>query len=72
MNAPKIPLDGAEANILEYLRDHARYVEIQLKSRTPDLVAKHSTILLSPDGSAWEIKVDDTGVVTSTKVFDNA
>lgn len=67
MRPPIVP-GAIPLNIAEYLRDLAKYVSMALQKRTPDDQARASIILLSPNGSAWEVKVSDTGVVTTTKV----
>jgi hypothetical protein len=62
------PPTSIPSNIATYLRDVGKYVQMALRARTPDSEAHHSVILLSPNGSAWEITVDDAGVLTTTKV----
>lgn len=41
----------------------------EFSDRTPDLQARDSVLLTAPNGSVWEIKVDNTGTLSSTKVY---
>lgn len=63
MRLPPIPT-GIPANVAEYLRSLSRYVEVVLRPAVPPDVLYIS----SPDKSVWEIRVDNTGNITSTKV----
>ena len=40
----------------------------ELAKRTPDDTVRNSVFLRSPDGSTWEITVDNAGLIVTTKV----
>lgn len=67
MRFPVLP-PITDPKLAVYLRDMAQYVQIMERGRTPDATGHHSTILLAPDGAAWEVTIDDNGALTSTKV----
>ena len=62
------PPAGMPPNLATYLRSLSQYVEMGFKGRTEDQTARGSIILISPDGASWEVKVDNTGVLTTTKI----
>lgn len=64
---PKVP-EGIAPELAVHLRDLSACVQMELRARTRDDVGHRSIILLSPDGSSWEVTVDDTGTLITTKV----
>lgn len=67
-NKPPIIPQGIPGNLLGYLRSLSLYVQMALQRRSEDTSSRDSLLLSSPDGSVWEIRVDDTGDITATKV----
>lgn len=67
MRLPPLPA-GSDPNMQKYLRDLSTHVQMEFNKRTPDITARNSITLLSPDGSAWEVTVDDLGALITTKV----
>lgn len=47
----------------------SKTVERELDKRTRDDTTRGGIFLSSPDGSVWELKVDDAGALNTTKVF---
>lgn len=70
MTTPPIIPSSIPGNIATYLRALASYVQMGLQRRSEDTSPRDSLLLYSPDQSVWEIRVDDTGTVTSTKVAE--
>ena len=59
---PKMPEEGA------YLGSLVQRLSTELSARTRDDVVRPSLLLQSPDGSVYQLYVDDAGVVKAAKV----
>ena len=53
----------------KWATDLTKVLTAEFLKRTPDDTSRKSVYLNSPDGSIWEITVDDTGTLTTTKVL---
>lgn len=53
---------------LAFMRSFRESLVSELRVRTPDNQVKSSLLLSSPDGTVYEIKVDDLGVVSAVAV----
>jgi len=58
----KMPEEGA------YLSSLVRRLSTELSARTRDDVVRPSLLLQSPNGSVYQLYVDDAGAVTAAKV----
>lgn len=67
MAFPSVPAFDKLPGLKMFLEGVGRYVDKELRSRTPDITAKGSVILVAPDGSTWEVKVSDLGVLSTTQ-----
>lgn len=57
-------------NTVDYLVRLNRSLEIELSKRTPDDQVQTSLYLSSPNGSIYQIKVSDAGVISATLVLN--
>lgn len=57
-------LDGTQ-----YFKDFSDVARRELESRTPDKNARDALLLRDPDGAIWEVKVDNTGTISTTKIY---
>lgn len=65
----KVPV-FKEPGLTRFLTDMSKEVQlfrIETMSRTQ---ANHSLLLMSPNRIVYEIKVDDAGVLTATKIME--
>lgn len=69
MRLPPVPrLEDPLA--VRYLTDLTKAVRAELEARTVDASSRGYVRLISPDGSVWELSVDDAGLVVTTKVAE--
>jgi hypothetical protein len=52
----------------QFLNEMVRVLTSELAKRTPDDTSRRSVYLTSPDGSVWEVTINNTGVLETTKV----
>lgn len=56
-------------DIIQYLMRLNRALEIELTKRAPDAQTKPLLYLASPNGSIYQIKVDDAGALSTTLIL---
>lgn len=66
--APSPPEDAKQ--LPQWCRDFSEFVVKQLRLRPIANTAVASIYMFSPDGAVWEIKIDNAGALSSTKVKD--
>jgi hypothetical protein len=61
---------GVHDDFERYVRDYNGVVQREFDKRTPDNISRKSVILTATDdGSVWEVTIDGTGALTTTKVL---
>jgi len=65
---PLVP-EFEDGKVKRFLEQQSTFIAKELDKRTPDVTVRQSVFLQSPDKSVWEVAVDDTGTLTTTKVL---
>lgn len=61
---------GSRDELPRYFRDHDGVLQKEFARRTPDDTTRRSFILTATDdGTIWEVTIDGTGALTTTKVL---
>lgn len=66
---PRVPQQGLDPALERYLRDLSVITQSEFKDRTPDREGGRSIHLVSPDGSVFEVTVNNAGALAATKVL---
>jgi hypothetical protein len=66
---PRVPTSGLTPEVRAYLEQLNIFLTRELNARVPDLTGKDAVLLVSPDGSVYNVTVSDLGVLTTTLVF---
>lgn len=56
------------SNIVNYLKASHRELGNELRNRTPDNQVRSLLLLMSPNGTVYQVTVSDTGVLTTTEL----
>ena len=51
-----------------WAQDMVRMTQMAFDSRTPDDAGRYQVILLDPSGTAWGLRVDTSGLLSTTKL----
>ncbi len=65
---PLVETEEEMRNAIEIISRNFRLLTTRLNASDEALIAKIAHRLTSPDGSVWEITVDDSGTLITTKL----
>lgn len=60
---------NSEEPYKRYQLDYNGVIQKEFDARTPDTSSRDSVYISSPDGSIWQVTVDDAGAVSAAKVL---
>lgn len=67
MRFPNIPTD-IPASLIRFLRDLSGMMDSELKQRVPNTQGTSEVLLVSPSRKVYAVRVDDSGVLSTTLV----